>query len=172
METFFLALLPFSDVIELLPIPMVRRGKKSRARLDALIYTMIAERRATGRDHGDLLSMLLAAQDTEGTGSLSDKQVRDESLTILLAGHETTANALTWTWYLLSQNPDVERRLHDEIDRVLEGRLPALADLAAPAACSSASSPRRCACIRRPGWSAAGRSASTRSATSSCRRGR
>ena len=129
IETFFLALLPFSEVIELLPIPMVRRGKKSRERLDALIYKMIADRRATGRDHGDLLSMLLTAQDTEGTGSLSDKQVRDESLTILLAGHETTANALTWTWYLLSQDPEAERRLHEEIDRVLEGRLPALADL-------------------------------------------
>jgi cytochrome P450 len=71
--------------------------------------------------------MLLLAQD-EGDG-MSDEQVRDEALTLFLAGHETTANALTWTWYLLSQHPDVERRLHEEIDTVLAGRAPELADV-------------------------------------------
>jgi cytochrome P450 len=76
------------------------------------------------------LSTLLAAQDHEGgTGGLSDRQVRDEAMTLLLAGHETTANALTWTWYLLSQSPDVEVRVHEEIDRVLDGRLPTAADM-------------------------------------------
>jgi cytochrome P450 len=147
IETFFLALLPFSELIEALPIPIVRRGRKARDRLDALIYRMIADRRLTGRDHGDLLSMLLAAQDDEispadpvapdfssatsatAPRGMSDKQVRDEAMTILLAGHETTANALTWTWYLLSQNPGVEAKLHEEIDRALEGRLPAMTDL-------------------------------------------
>jgi cytochrome P450 len=101
----------------------------ARARLDAIIYRMIADRRASGRDHGDLLSMLLAAQDEEDGGVMTDQQVRDEAMTIFLAGHETTANALTWTWYLLSTAPDVEAALHAEVDRVLQGRLPALADI-------------------------------------------
>jgi len=70
------------------------------------------------------------AQDDEDRGrGMTDRQVRDEAMTIFLAGHETTANALTWTWYLLSQSPEVERRLHEEIDRVLEGRLPTVADV-------------------------------------------
>ena len=130
LETFWLNLLPGADLLEKLPIPKLRRAQAARRRLDALIYSMIAERRATGRDHGDLLSMLLAAQDDEAGGAgMSDVQVRDEALTILLAGHETTANALTWTWYLLSQHPDVEATLHAEIDRVLAGRLPTVADM-------------------------------------------
>jgi hypothetical protein len=74
--------------------------------------------------------MLLLAQDTEGDGTgMSDAQLRDEALTIFLAGHETTANALTWTWYLLSQHPDVEARLHAELDSALGGRRPAFEDL-------------------------------------------
>src|SRR5438128_4476503 len=74
--------------------------------------------------------MLLTAQeDTPDGHGLNDEQVRDEAMTIFLAGHETTANALTWTWYLLSQAPGVERRLHEEIDRVLEERLPTVADV-------------------------------------------
>ena len=73
--------------------------------LDKTIYRIIAERRASPGDNGDLLSMLLLAQDEEGQGGMTDKQVRDEALTLFLAGHETTANALAWTWYLLSQNP-------------------------------------------------------------------
>ncbi len=139
LHSFWVHLLPFSNVIEHLPIPMLRRARAARERLDRLIYAMIAERRATGHDHGDLLSMLLAAQDEEhetdvtpafrAAGGLSDRQVRDEALTLLLAGHETTANALTWTWYLLSQNVDAESKLHDEVDRALEGRLPTMADI-------------------------------------------
>jgi cytochrome P450 len=74
--------------------------------------------------------MLLLAHDEEADGSgMTDQQVRDEALTLFLAGHETTANALTWTWYLLSQNPECERRLHEEIDSVLEGRAPGMSDL-------------------------------------------
>ena len=130
LSTFWFSLLPMQGLIERLPLPALRRGREARARLDALIYKLIAERRATGRDHDDLLSMLLAAQDHEGgTGGLSDVQVRDEALTLILAGHETTANALTWTWYLLSEHPLDEARLHDEIDRVLQGRLPTMADV-------------------------------------------
>jgi cytochrome P450 len=91
---------------------------------------MIEERRKSGQDRGDLLSMLLLATDSEGDGSgMNDLQLRDEALTIFLAGHETTANALTWTWYLLSQNPDVREKLHEEVDRVVGDRTPAYEDL-------------------------------------------
>jgi cytochrome P450 len=129
IESFWMMMLPFADVLERLPVPKLRRARLARARLDAIIYRLIAERRASGRDHGDLLSMLLAAQDEDDGGVMTDQQVRDEAMTIFLAGHETTANALTWTWYLLSGAPEVRARLHDEIDRVLQGRLPAVADL-------------------------------------------
>jgi cytochrome P450 len=131
MESFWMTLLPFAQVLERLPVPKLRRARMARARLDAIIYRMIADRRTSGRDHGDLLSMLLAAQDEEDGGGMTDRQVRDEAMTIFLAGHETTANALTWTWHLLSTAPDVEARLHAEVDRVLGGRLPAVGDLAA-----------------------------------------
>jgi cytochrome P450 len=130
LETFWMMLLPFADVIERLPVPRLRRARLARARLDALIYRMIADRRASGRDHGDLLSMLLTAQDEDDGGVMTDQQVRDEAMTIFLAGHETTANALTWTWYLLSENPDAARRLRDEVDHVLHGRLPSIDDIA------------------------------------------
>jgi len=127
LELFRVLLLPFSDYLYKLPLPSVRRFEKARARLDATIYGLISERRKSGVDTGDLLSMLLLAQDEDDR--MTDEQVRDEALTLFLAGHETTANALTWTWYLLSQHPDVERRLHEEIDAVLGDRLPELADV-------------------------------------------
>src|SRR5580698_8810966 len=127
LQMFRLLMMPFSEYMEKLPLPYVRRFEKARARLDATIYGLIRERRKSGQDTGDLLSMLLLAQDEDDR--MSDEQVRDEALTLFLAGHETTANALTWTWYLLSQHPDVERRLHEEIDAVLGGRAPELADV-------------------------------------------
>ena len=124
--------LPFGQRLERLPLPATLRFRKARARLDATIYRLIDERRRTPSDRGDLLSMLLLAQDTEGDGgAMTNLQLRDEAMTIFLAGHETTANALTWTWYLLSQHPEVERRLHTEIDSALGGRLPTADDLAA-----------------------------------------
>jgi cytochrome P450 len=130
LELFRLLLLPFSEYLDKLPLPYVRRFQKARGRLDATIYGLIRERRKSGEDTGDLLSMLLLAQDEDDrTVRMSDEQVRDEALTLFLAGHETTANALTWTWYLLSQHPEVERRLHSEIDDVLQGRAPELADV-------------------------------------------
>ena len=129
MESFWMMLLPFADALERLPVPKLRRARLARARLDAIIYRMIADRRASGRDHGDLLSMLLSAQDEDAGGGMTDQQVRDEAMTIFLAGHETTANALMWTWFLLSGAPEVEATLHAEIDRVLQGRLPAMGDL-------------------------------------------
>jgi cytochrome P450 len=130
MESFWMMMLPFADVLERLPVPKLRRARMARARLDAIIYRMIADRRTSGRDHGDLLSMLLTAQDENEGGGMTDQQVRDEAMTIFLAGHETTANALTWTWYLLGNAPDVEAKLHAEVDRVLQGRLPTMKDLA------------------------------------------
>jgi cytochrome P450 len=136
IETFWMTMLPFSDLLEHLPVPKLRRARAARAQLDAIIYGMIAERRKSRRDHGDLLSMLLSAQDEEaegagGAGLMSDEQVRDEAMTIFLAGHETTANALTWTWYLLSTASDVEAKLHAEVDRALQGKLPGVTDIAA-----------------------------------------
>ena len=122
-------LLPFSDWLQKLPLPPVLRFKRARDRLDRIVYGLIAERRASGKDAGDLLSMLLLAQDEENDGRMSDRQVRDEALTLLIAGHETTANALTWAWYLLSQNPEVEACMRAELDRVLGGRPPAFDDL-------------------------------------------
>src|SRR5436190_7750664 len=129
MESFWISMMPFADVLERLPVGPLRKAKAARSRLDAIIYRMIAERRATGVDRGDLLSMLLLAHDEDDGSGMTDRQVRDEAMTIFLAGHETTANALTWMWYLVSQTPDVERRLHDEIDRALQGRLPTVADI-------------------------------------------
>ncbi|MBC8029663.1 MAG: cytochrome P450 [Pyrinomonadaceae bacterium] len=97
--------------------------------IDELIYRIIGERRASGRDEGDLLSMLLAAHDEDDGSQMTDRQLRDELMTIFLAGHETTALTLSWTWYLLAQNPEVEHKFHAELDEVLDGRLPAVADL-------------------------------------------
>lgn len=105
------------------------RFRRARGMLDDIIYRTIKERRASGQDHGDLLSMLLLAQDEEGgTGGMTDEQVRDEAMTLFLAGHETTALALTWTWYLLAQHPAVEAKLHAELDAVLGGRAPTFED--------------------------------------------
>jgi cytochrome P450 len=92
---------------------------------------MIAERRTLQTEGRDLLSMLLLAQDEETGQGMNDRQVRDEVMTLLLAGHETTANTLTWTWYLLSQSPEIERRLHTELNEVLGGRVPTVEDLPA-----------------------------------------
>ena len=123
--------LPLFGLIQKLPLPSNLRFDRAVARLDALVYRLIAERQRDGRDHGDLLSMLVLARDDEGGGRMTDRQLRDEVITLLLAGHETTSNALTWTWYLLSQNEEVEARWRDEIRRVLGDRAPTFEDLPA-----------------------------------------
>ncbi|HEX8687060.1 MAG TPA: cytochrome P450, partial [Pyrinomonadaceae bacterium] len=133
MNLFDYLMLPFSELLEKLPLPPQRRFLRARARLDAVIYRIIEARRREGRDRGDLLSTLLHAVDEEGdrTG-MTDEQLRDEMMTLFLAGHETTANALTWAFLLLAQNPEAESRMHEELDRVLEGgRPPTAADYAA-----------------------------------------
>src|SRR2546430_2181986 len=131
MSLFGYLMLPFSELLEKLPLPPARRFARARARLDAVIYRIIEERRRAGADRGDLLSMLLFAVDVEGdqTG-MTNEQLRDEVMTLFLAGHETTANALTWAWYLLAQNPEAEAKLHEELDTILEGgRMPTVEDV-------------------------------------------
>lgn len=131
MDLFDTISIPFFDLLQKLPLPQLRRFDKAKAKLDAIIFRLIEERRRRKEDRGDLLSMLLLAQDVEGDGGvMTDQQLRDELMTIFLAGHETTANALTWTWYLLSQNRAAETKLHDELDRVLGGRTPTFEDVA------------------------------------------
>jgi len=110
------------------PIPKSPRLLKSRRHLNEVIFSIIRARRESPAPATDLLQTLLTAADDDGQ-RMDDLQLRDEIMTLFLAGHETTANALTWTWYLLAQNPEIERALHSELDRVLDGRLPSLADL-------------------------------------------
>jgi cytochrome P450 len=123
---------PIGHVLDKIPVlPAVKGAREAKKQLDSLIYQLIADRRRwegdsdNSKSHDqDLLSRLMQAQDLVSPNNnnqekMSDKQVRDEVMTIFIAGHETTANALTWTFYLLSQNQDVERKLHDEINSVL-----------------------------------------------------
>ena len=127
---FSVYMLPFADWVEKLPLPLAFRLRRARQTMDRIVYGFIEERRRSGEDRGDLLSMLLKASDGEGgTGCLSDEQVRDEVMTLFVAGHETTANALTWTWLLLSQHPDVELRVAQEVGQVLGRRRPSFEDL-------------------------------------------
>jgi cytochrome P450 len=114
-------LLPGFELLERLPLPGPRRMQAARTRLDAVVERLIAERRAGG-DGGDLLSMLVFARDEDGGPGLTDGEVRDEAMTLFLAGHETTANALAWAFHLLAQHPGVQGRLHQELDEVLAGR--------------------------------------------------
>jgi cytochrome P450 len=106
-----------------IPIPTTRRLRRAVGQLDKVIYEIIRRRRASGTMSGDLLSVLLQAQDDEGLG-MTDRQLHDEIMTLFLAGHETTANALSWTWLLLGQHPEVEEKLVEELRRVLGGRAP------------------------------------------------
>ena len=128
-----LSFLPFSKQIQTLPIPAMTRLRQGKAHLDALIYRMIAERRADPADRGDLLSMLLNATDPEGDGAaasnqMTDQQLHDECVTVILAGHETTANALSFALHLLGQHADVQERLRAEAQTVLGERSPVAAD--------------------------------------------
>ena len=120
--------LPLAPLLRLLPLPSQRRLRHAQAYLDTLIYRLIDERRATGGETDDVLAMLVGAQ-TEDGSPLSPRQIHDEALTLLLAGHETTALALSWTWYLLAQHPDVDAMMQAELQTVLGGRLPTVADL-------------------------------------------
>ncbi len=110
------------------PLPSRKRALESFARIDRIVERVIAQHRQRG-DTGDMLSMLIAAE--EDGAAFDDAQVRDEAMTLILAGHETTAMTLTWTWMLLSQNPAVAEWLHEELDATLAGRNPGMDDMAA-----------------------------------------
>jgi cytochrome P450 len=111
-----------------LPTAGHRRFFRAAHDIDSIVYRIISERRRSKRDEGDLLSMLLQAHDEDDGGTMTDRQLRDEVMTIFLAGHETSALTLSWAWWLLALNPNVEKRFHNELDQVLNGRLPTLAD--------------------------------------------
>jgi cytochrome P450 len=110
------------------PIPRHHRMRRAVARLDQVVYRIIDERRGDPRDRGDVLSMLLAAKDDDGRG-MTDAQIRDEVMTLLLAGHETTANLLSWTFDALARHPDVRAKVEAEVDQVLADRAPTADDL-------------------------------------------
>ena len=112
-----------------LPTRSDRAWRAATAELDRVVYTIIGERRRSGEDRGDLLSMLMLARDEETGEQMDDRQLRDEVLTMLVAGHETTATALSWAWALLDAHPAVAARLHAELDEVLGGRRPSVADV-------------------------------------------
>ncbi len=124
---------PLAEWFARLPTPNTLRTRRARVALDHVVYGLIHERRAAGPgrggERGDLLEMLLAAQDEQTGLGMTDEEVRDEAMTLLLAGHETTANALAWTLSLLAEHPDAEARLHAEVDAALDGRPPAFDDL-------------------------------------------
>jgi cytochrome P450 len=129
IDLFPMLMNPLAPWLQKLPLPSTFRFRRAIERLDRTIYGIIEERRRSSEDRGDLLSMLLVAQDVEGDGGgMSDVQLRDEAMTIFLAGHETTANALSWTFYLLAQHPDVFDAMRRNIDEVLGDRLPTAAD--------------------------------------------
>jgi cytochrome P450 len=131
VELFRQSLLPFGQWLEYLPLGPGRRFRRTRARLDATIQRFIDQHRAAG-DQGDLLSTLILAQDDEAHGEpMTDLQVRDEAMTLFLAGHETTANATSWALYLLSRHPAIAAQARDELARVLGGRSPGPDDVPA-----------------------------------------
>jgi cytochrome P450 len=113
------------------PLPRHVRMRRAVAMLDDVVYRLIRDGRALGTDRGDVLSMLVLARDDDDGSQLADREVRDEVMTLLLAGHETTANTLTWTWYELGRHPEALARLAAEVERVLGGRPATTADLPA-----------------------------------------
>jgi cytochrome P450 len=126
--TRFNNLLLASKLLERLPLPANRRFRRAAQRLDQFIFELIADRHARSTDQPDLLSVLVRMSE-KSPKKMTDRKVRDQILTFFLAGHETVASALTWTWYLLAANPDVTEKLHSELNKVLNGRLPEVSDL-------------------------------------------
>ncbi len=123
----FLVMLPAAEWLVHIRPPGLAAFVRARKRIDAVVYRMIDAHRKTAHGGGSLLDMMLAAA-PEHTPE-SEQSLRDQVITIFLAGYETVANALSWTWYLLSQNPECERRFHEEIDRELQGRSPTYEDV-------------------------------------------
>src|SRR5271165_6546853 len=123
----FLVMLPAAEWLVHVRPPGLAAFVRARKRVDAVVYRMIEAHRRSGHNGGSLLDLMLAASPDQSAAS--EQSLRDQVITIFLAGYETVANALSWTWYLLSQNPECERRFHKEIDRELEGRLPTFDDV-------------------------------------------
>jgi cytochrome P450 len=121
---------PFTSPPAWVPTPRNRRFKRAVRTLNRIVLDLVRDRRRDGRDHGDLLSMLMQARDEETGAAMSDDELRSEALTFLLAGHETTATALTWTWYCLASRPDLRERLRAEAAAAFADRPPTLADVA------------------------------------------
>lgn len=117
----------FLRVPESVPTPANRAVGAARDRLDRILHQMIEERRRSGEDRGDLLSAMVLASDEEG--KMSPKLLRDEAMTLFLAGHETTALSITHTFYLLGRHPQIVKKLHAELDEVLQGRPPTEGDV-------------------------------------------
>ncbi len=117
------------DFTEKLPTPDNRRRQYYTERLNRIVYGIIEERHRSGKEHKDLLGLLMAARDEDTGAMMTDQQLRDEVMTIFIAGHETTALLLSWIWALLSWHPDVRRRVEAEVDEVLGGRTPTAADV-------------------------------------------
>ena len=111
------------------PTPSNRRFARDKRELDRVVLEMIAERRRNPRESRDLMTLLLAAQDEETGAGLTDQEIKDEVLTLLTAGHETVAAALSWTWYLLGQHRESQEAVHDEVWGLLRGRSPTIEDL-------------------------------------------
>ena len=113
------------------PLPRIRAKKWAMNYIDSIIRRVIAERRKTGEDRGDLLSMLLHAVDSEDSKArMTDEQARDEAMVLFLAGHDTTAAGLTWLWYIMGKHPEVQERAHNELESVLQKNSPGFADVA------------------------------------------
>ncbi len=123
----FLVMLPAAEWLVHVRPPGLAAFVRARKRIDAVVYRMIEAHRRQRSDSGSLLDLMLAASPDRSTGS--EQSLRDQVITIFLAGYETVANALSWTWYLLSQNPECERRFHEEIDRELRDRQPSFDDV-------------------------------------------
>ncbi len=121
--------LPLAKLLESMPLPNMLHFQRGKERLRGVVLKLIEERQRSGRDHGDLLSMLLLAEDEHNDGRrMTPEEIWDEALTFFIAGYDTIATAMMWTWYLLSQHPEIEERLHAEVDEVLRAGGPATFD--------------------------------------------
>ena len=138
--------------VRYLPLPFLIRVRRAVRQLDEVVYRIIRERRESESDKGDLLSMLMSARDEDGS-RMTDRQLRDEVMTFLLAGHETTALSLSWAWFLLSENPEAENKLHHELARVLDGKNPSFEDL--PRLCYTEAVVKESVRLYPPAWSLA-----------------
>ncbi len=120
---------PLTSLPAWVPTPRNRRFRETAHTLNGIVAELIRERRREGRDHGDLLSMLMQARDEETGAAMTDDQLHSEVLTFFLAGHETTATALTWMWYLLASHAAIRQRVRAEVGSVLGARVPGVDDV-------------------------------------------